>query len=109
VQCRAEIPHLKAVIPDFKEQSVAFIAINTRDPEGQVNAEIKRYKLDYPCYYGRGQNINEGFKVLVLPRLIIVRKDGTVYKDVPFMKSDEMKADIQKLLEEDAASGQPNR
>jgi|GEM_PF-1726088 len=75
-----------------------FISINTRDPDGQVDAEAKRYGVDYPYHYGRGRNINADFKVLTIPRLMIVKGDCTVVKDVPFMKADEMREEIIRLL-----------
>ena len=44
--------------------------------------------------------INKDFKVKVLPRLILVRADSTVYKDVLFMKGPDLKVEIDKLLDE---------
>ena len=98
------MPHIQQMVPEYEGKPVAFISINTRNPKGQVDAEmkrfIKRYKLTYPYYYGRGQDINRDFQVKVLPRLILVRSDKTVYKDVAFMKADELKVEIDKLLSE---------
>lgn len=91
---------MKEVIPDYADKSVKFISVNTRDPEGQVKAEVKRYKINYPVHLGRGQDITENFKVMKLPRLILIKADGTVFKDVMFMKADELKADIDQLLSE---------
>lgn len=99
---------MKQVIPLFKDQPVNFISINTRDPKGQVDAEIKRHKIGYPVHYGRGSTINADFKVLKLPRLVLVRADGTVYKDVPFMKADELRAEVEKLLKEAAIKADPS-
>jgi hypothetical protein len=77
---------------------VSFISINTRDPDGQVDAEVKKYKVDYPVFYGRGQNINSDFKVLKLPRLLLVRGDSSVVQDALFLKADELRAEIDGLL-----------
>ncbi len=104
MQCRAEIPHLKEIIPDFEGKPVSFISINTRDPKGKADAEIKRYKIDYPVFYGRGQNINRDFKVLKMPRLILANADGSVYKDVLFMESNILKKEIEDLLAKNAAA-----
>jgi hypothetical protein len=49
---------------------------------------------------GRGQDINSLFQVLKLPRLIIVKSDTTIYMDALFLKSDELKTEIDKLLKE---------
>ncbi len=54
----------------------------------------------YPVYHGRGQNINRDFKVNKLPRLILVKQDGTIYKDILFMKEKPLRLELNKLLEE---------
>ncbi|MBT3232185.1 MAG: redoxin domain-containing protein [Calditrichaeota bacterium] len=87
-------------MPDYADKSVKFVSVNTRDPKGQVKAEIKRYKINYPVHLGRGQKITEKFKVMKLPRLILIKSDGTIYKDVMFMKAKELKAEIDMLLAE---------
>ncbi len=89
-------------MPDYADKPVKFISVNTRDPKGQVKAEIKRYKMTYPVHLGRGQKITEKFKVMKLPRLILIKSDGTIYRDIMFLKSGELKAEIDKLLAEAA-------
>jgi len=56
--------------------------------------------MTYPIYYGKGQKLNKNFKVLKLPRLILIRPDKTIYKDVLFLKTPELKVEIDKLLSE---------
>ncbi|HHE47131.1 MAG TPA: redoxin domain-containing protein [Bacteroidetes bacterium] len=98
------MPHIQSLLPEYADKPVSFVSINTRNPKGQVDAELKRfrkqYKLTYPAYYGRGRNVNKDFKVKVLPRLILVRPDSTVYKDVMFLKAPALKTEIDKLLDE---------
>ncbi len=55
--------------------------------------------MTYPVYYGKGQNINRDFKVLKLPRLLLV-VDGKIRTDIIFLKAPELKVEIDKLLEE---------
>jgi thiol-disulfide isomerase/thioredoxin len=106
------MPHIQQLVPEYEGKPVAFISINTRNPKGQVDAEMKRnrkmYKLTYPYYCGRGQDINRDFQVKVLPRLILVRPDKTVYKDVLFLKADELKVEIDKLLAELPKAAKPD-
>ena len=60
--------------------------------------------MNYDVYFGRGQNINRDFKVAKLPRLILVRPDGTIYKDELFLKAPDLQSEIEVLLEELPAS-----
>lgn len=86
------------IAKEFADKPVRIISINTMNPDGMVDAEIKKYKMEYPVFYGRGQNINRDFKVEKLPRLIFVKSDTTIIQDVLFMKTDEIRTELQKLL-----------
>jgi len=97
------MPHLKKVMPDYESKPVSFISINTRNPYGQVKSEIKKYKITFPVHFGKGTGINKDFKVKKLPRLILIKQDGTVYRDALFMKEDELRIEIDKLLAESVA------
>jgi len=71
------------------------------NPDGMVDAEIKKYKMEYSVFYGRGQNINRDFKVDKLPRLIFVKDDSTIVKDVIFLKTEEIRGEIEGMLKGD--------
>lgn len=74
--------------------------MNTINPKEQADAEIKRYNIDFPVFYGRGQDINKNFKVNKLPRLILIKADSTVDQDVLFLKADELKMELERMLKE---------
>ncbi len=56
--------------------------------------------MEYPVFYGRGQNVNRDFKVMKLPRLIIVNQDGTIHTDIIFMKEPELRKALEEMLAE---------
>jgi hypothetical protein len=94
---------LQQLLPDYEGKPVSFISINAKNPKGQVDAEVKsfrkKYNMTYPVYYGKDQNINRDFKVLTLPRLILVT-DGKIRKDTIFLEASDLKVEIDKLLAE---------
>ena len=104
------------MIPEYDGKPVSFVSVNIKNPKGQVNAELKKfrkkYNMNYPSYYGRGQNMDKDFKVMKLPRIILVRPDGTIYKDELFLKEDKLRIEIDKLVaelpveEEEPATGE---
>ncbi|MFH0766327.1 MAG: TlpA disulfide reductase family protein [Calditrichota bacterium] len=100
MQCRAEIPHIQEMIKQFPDQPISWISVNTINPKKQADAEIKRYNIDFPVFYGRGQDMNKNFKVKKLPRLILIKEDGTVDQDVLFLKADELKVELERMLKE---------
>lgn len=91
---------MRKMMKEFKDQPVCFLSVNTRNPDGQVNAEIKKFKMTQPVHYGRGQDINRTFKVKKLPRLIFIKSDTTIHKDVIFMNEKYLRNEIQMLLDE---------
>lgn len=91
---------MKTAIKELEGESVNWVSINTVNPMPQVFAEVKRYEMDYPVYSGYRQDINRSFRVRKLPRLIFVKKDGTVHKDVEFMRSEEIIKEINNLLKD---------
>jgi hypothetical protein len=88
------------MIKQFQNQPISWISVNTINPKEQADAEIKRYNIDFPVFYGRGQDINKNFKVKKLPRLVLIKADSTVDQDVLFLKADELKVELQRMLKE---------
>jgi hypothetical protein len=54
--------------------------------------------MKYPVYHGRGQNVNRDFKVMKLPRLILVNQDGTIHTDIIFMKEPALRKVLEEML-----------
>jgi len=46
--------------------------------KGRVEADAKYYKLPYTVLIGRDSEIIADYQIVKLPRLLIVRKDGTI-------------------------------
>lgn len=69
------------------------------DQEGQVKAEVEKYKMDYTVLVGRDKKITEQYKVKKLPHLVIVNKDGIIHTSVRFLKADKIKEVLDSLLQ----------
>jgi hypothetical protein len=66
---------------------------------GRVKADAEYYKLPYNVLIGRDSEIISNYQIVKLPRLLIIRKDGTIAfteKYVTFEKLEEALARASK-------------
>lgn len=57
---------------------MVILSVNPIDMQGRVEADAKYYKLPYNVLIGRDSEIISDYQIVKLPRLVIVRKDGTI-------------------------------
>ena len=75
------------------------LSVNPTDMQGRVEADAKYYKLPYTVLIGRDSEIISDYQIVKLPRILIVRKDGTIAFTegyVPFEKLQEALARASK-------------
>ena len=97
-QCRAEIPHLLEIKKQYDPEKVVILSINVLDQEGQVKAEVEKYKMDYTVLVGRDMKTTEHYKVKKLPHLVIINKEGIIHTSKRFLKADKIKEALDSLL-----------
>ncbi|WP_326610942.1 TlpA family protein disulfide reductase [Streptomyces scopuliridis] len=83
--CRAEAPHFAKVAKETESKGVAFVGINTRDPnKGPALAFEKDYGVPYPSLYDpAGKLIVNGFpkgslNPQSIPSTIVLDQDGKI-------------------------------
>ncbi|MFE2747489.1 TlpA family protein disulfide reductase [Streptomyces scopuliridis] len=83
--CRAEAPHFAKVAKETESKGVAFVGINTRDPnKGPALAFEKDYGVPYPSLYDpAGKLIVNGFpkgslNPQSIPSTIVLDRDGKI-------------------------------
>lgn len=54
------------------------LSVNPLDMQSRVEADAKYYKLPYNVLIGRDSEIMSDYQIVKLPRLLIVRKNGTI-------------------------------
>ena len=78
--CKEEIPELKKICAEFEPKGVKIIAVNpgVNDSLERIKRFIKKYKISYPVAFDQKGTIVESFKIVGLPTVIIVDKDGII-------------------------------
>jgi hypothetical protein len=57
---------------------VVILSVNTIDVRSRVEADAEYFKLPYSVLIGRDSEIMADYQIVKLPRLLIVRKNGTI-------------------------------
>jgi len=105
--CRAEMPHLVRVAKATKDDGVAFVGINTRDPNRVPAARFeKEFEVPYPSLYDP-----EGRLMLRFPQgslnpkaipstVVIDRKGGIAARALKALSADELRRTLEPLIAE---------
>ena len=83
---------------EYDSAQVAIISINVLNIKGQVQAEVKKYKMDYTVLLGRGAKISSDLKITRLPHILIVDQEGIVRASERFLKAEDIKKVLKKIL-----------
>ena len=99
--CRKEMPELNAIVEDYKDKPVKFIAIATDNKE-ELDRFLKFYSFDYRIVPD-GQSVVNTYKVLLFPSHLVVDQEG----NITYFKSGDESATTGILREKlDALLGQ---
>lgn len=77
---------------------MTILSINPIDMEGKVASDAEGFKLPYTVLVGRDSDIIESYQIVKLPRLIIVRKDGTIAVTERYLTHERLKEEVQRVL-----------
>ena len=84
--CRAEMPGLVKAYEDLKDDDVAFLGINVRDPNvDQAKAFVEQYKVPFPSIRDTQSKLALEFDVIPvnIPTTLVLGKDGRPAKTFP--------------------------
>jgi len=82
----------------YDPKDVVILSINIKNKKGQVEAEVKRYKMDYTVLVGRGLKVTSALKVRRMPHLFIIDKKGVIHTSQRYLKTDKIKAALDEIL-----------
>jgi len=68
--------------------------------KGRVEAEVKKYKMNYTVLVGRGQNLTSEYEIKKLPHLFILDPKGFIHTSKRFLKKEKIMEALDELLSE---------
>ncbi|RDG35763.1 TlpA family protein disulfide reductase [Streptomyces corynorhini] len=106
--CRAEAPHFAKVAKETESKGVAFVGINTRDPnKGPALAFEKDYGVEYPSLYDpTGKLIVNGFpkgslNPQSIPSTIVLDRQGKIAaRSLMALNEEKLRKMIDPLIAE---------
>jgi hypothetical protein len=88
----------------YNAEDVVILSINVLNKKGRVEAEVKKYKMDYTVLVGRGKNLTSEYKIKKLPHLFILNPEGIIHTSKRFLKKEKIMEALNELLKEQEKS-----
>ena len=76
LECRAEMPVLERLQPEFSSRGLAIIGVNARESKEAVGRYAKELGLTFPLVLDPDGKINALYGVIALPTTFVVGRDG---------------------------------
>lgn len=100
--CREELPMIEQLHKEYKDKGLVVLGINDED-KATVSQFVKENKLTFPTLMDEGMNVARAYKVVAIPRVILINKEGKIVKDITgYSKENEkiLREAIEQSLKE---------
>jgi hypothetical protein len=65
-----------------------------------VEAEVKKYKMNYTVLVARGKNLTSEYEIKKLPHLFILDPEGIIHTSKRFLKKEKIMEALDELLKQ---------
>ncbi|USK73290.1 thiol-disulfide oxidoreductase ResA [Peribacillus frigoritolerans] len=76
--CEYEMPYMENQYKNFKDQGVEILAVNVGESDYAVNNFITKHDLTFPVMIDKGREVENAYRVDILPVSFLVDKEGKV-------------------------------
>lgn len=100
--CRDELPIIEKLHKEFKDKNLVVLGISNEDKETIENF-LKNNELTFPILLDEKGKAGKSYKVVAIPRLLLIDKTGKIRKDIlGYNPQNEeiLKELIERLLKE---------
>ncbi|KOR86778.1 thiol-disulfide oxidoreductase [Bacillus sp. FJAT-22058] len=94
--CEYEMPYMENQYKNFKDQGVEILAVNVGESDYAVNNFITKHELTFPVMIDKGREVENAYRVDILPVSFLVDKEGKVIDIITGALTEES---IQKHME----------
>ena len=97
--CLKEIPHLEKIKKNFNSQPVQFYLIIVGEEREKIDLFLENQKINLTILLDRYKKTAEKYGALVLPRLVVIDKEGIVRKQqTGFTEGDNLEIELENLI-----------
>ena len=94
--CEYEMPYMENQYASYKDQGVEILAVNVAESDYSVNNFVKKHNLTFPIMIDKGREVENAYRVDVLPVTFLIDKEGKVIDVLTGALTEES---IQKHME----------
>ncbi|MGE7184796.1 thiol-disulfide oxidoreductase ResA [Peribacillus sp. NPDC006672] len=94
--CEYEMPYMENQYKNFKDKGVEILAVNVGESDYAVNNFITKHNLTFPVMIDKGREVENAYRVDILPVTFLVDKKGKVVDIITGALTEES---IQKHME----------
>ncbi|MCY8936810.1 thiol-disulfide oxidoreductase ResA [Peribacillus frigoritolerans] len=94
--CEYEMPYMENQYKSFKDQGVEILAVNVGESDYAVDNFITKHDLTFPVMIDKGREVENAYRVDILPVSFLVDKEGKVIDIITGALTEES---IQKHME----------
>ncbi|MBT2665324.1 MULTISPECIES: thiol-disulfide oxidoreductase ResA [Bacillaceae] len=94
--CEYEMPYMENQYKNFKDHGVEILAVNVGESDYAVNNFITKHDLTFPVMIDKGREVENAYRVDILPVTFLVDKEGKVIDIITGALTEES---IQKHME----------
>jgi thiol-disulfide isomerase/thioredoxin len=76
--CRAEMPAMEALYNQFKNDDLAFIAVDLQETKDEVSAFVQEHGFTFPVALDMDGGVSAKYGVQSIPTTLIIDRDGNV-------------------------------
>lgn len=80
VPCVEEVPHLRKVYDEYKDQGLEIfgIVVPMNQTKEGVREFVKRFRMSYPILWDEGMALMDRYRIDAIPRNILIGRDGVI-------------------------------
>ncbi|MBC7330544.1 TlpA family protein disulfide reductase [bacterium] len=100
--CREELPIIEKLHQEFKDKNLVVLGISNEDRD-TIADFLRNNPLTFPILVDEKGNVGKSYKVVAIPRLLLIDKTGKIRKDILGYKpqnEDILREMIEGLLKE---------
>lgn len=102
--CKKEMPDMEKIHQAYADEDFVMLAVSVGEESGKVESFIGEHGYTFKVLTDPDKTVAEAYRVRPIPVSVFLGRDGRiVHQKLGYMTEEEMKAQIDPLLAEDAA------
>ncbi|MDQ0213739.1 peroxiredoxin [Oikeobacillus pervagus] len=85
--CKAEMPYMEKLYPEYKKQGVEILAVNVGESNFQVKKFVEQFELTFPVVIDEKKEVQKDYNIVPIPTTFLINSEGEIVNAKPISKS----------------------